>query len=77
MSIYSELIDLTANILHKSPADLIPDLSLEEQGADSLDIVELLLAIEDRYGVYVPDSKVVEMRTLAELSAWLEENGKL
>lgn len=77
MSIYSELIDLTANILQKSPSEIAPDLSLEEQGADSLDIVELLLAIEDRYGVYIPDSEVVEMRTLSELAAWLEENCKL
>lgn len=76
MSIYSELIHLAANVLHKSADELIPDLALEEQGADSLDIVELLLAVEDRYGVYVPDSEVVEMRTLAELSAWLEDNCK-
>lgn len=73
MSIYNELLTLTAEILHKPAEEISPDLPLEEQGADSLDIVELLIQVEDRYGIYVPDSAVIEMRTLAELAAWLEE----
>ncbi|MBQ8383075.1 MAG: acyl carrier protein [Clostridia bacterium] len=74
MNIYDELIEIAAAVLKKPADTVLPDRSIEEQGGDSLDIVEILLQVEDRYGVYVPDSAVVEMRTLAELSAWLEEN---
>ena len=50
------------------------DTPFEEQGLDSIDLVEILLAVEDRFGVYVPDSDVVELRTLAQLAAWLDEH---
>lgn len=75
MSIYDKLIELTAEVLERPIEEIRPDLSMEEQGADSLDVVEILTAIEDRMGIYVPDSAVVEMRTLADLAAWLEDNG--
>lgn len=74
MSIYSELLTLAASAIHRSPDQLSMETPLEEQGADSIDMVEILLAVEDRYGIYVPDSDVTEMRTLAQLAAWLEEN---
>lgn len=72
MSIYSELLTLAASAIRRSPDELSMEAPLEEQGADSVDMVEILLAVEDRYGVYVPDSAVAEMRTLAELAAWLD-----
>ncbi|MGM9646703.1 MAG: acyl carrier protein [Eubacteriales bacterium] len=74
MNINSELMEIAAAVLKKPLGEIIPDLSIEEQGADSLDIVEILMQVEDRFGVYVPDSAVIEMRTLSELSTWLEEN---
>ncbi|MBQ8289021.1 MAG: acyl carrier protein [Clostridia bacterium] len=74
MNIYDKLIQIAASVLEKPSDEIIPDVSLEEQGADSLHIVEILLQVEDRFGIYVPDSAIVEMRTLAELATWLEEN---
>ncbi len=70
----TELIALAAELFHRPIQSIDPTLPLEEQGADSLDAVELLMAIEDRTGIYIPDSDVVEMRTLADLAAWMEEN---
>lgn len=37
-------------------------------GADSLDVVELLMAIEGKYGYYVPDGALIKMRTVGELA---------
>lgn len=75
MNIYEQIIELIAEKLHREPAEIAPDVDLEAFGADSLDIVEILIAIEDRFGLYIPDSKVIEMRTPAELAAYVEENG--
>ncbi len=72
MTITQQLVALAAEVLHR-PADAIsPDLPWDEQDADSLDIVEILVAIEDRFGVYIPDSAVIEMRTLTDLCDFLE-----
>ena len=51
-------------------------LVMEELHADSLDIVELLAMIEDRYGLYIPDEVLIEMRTVGEVVAYVEENIK-
>lgn len=74
MNTYDKLIELTAEVLQRPVEEIRPDLSMDEQGVDSLDVVEVLMAIEDRLGIYVPDSAVVEMRTLTDLAAWLEEH---
>lgn len=75
MSIYEQIIELIAHELKRQPDEIAPDADLVETlGADSLDVVEILTAIEDRFGLYIPDSKVIEMHTAAELVAYVEEN---
>lgn len=74
MTIYDKLIALTAEILDRPTTEINPLLSYEELGADSLHIVELLTKVEDLYGIYVPDSAVIEMRSIADLAAWLEDH---
>ena len=44
-------------------SDLLIDLSV-----DSLDTVELLMIVEDKYGYYVPDSQLIQMRTVDDLA---------
>lgn len=76
MNIYEQIIEIIAEKLRCTPDEIAPDADLVETlGADSLDIVEILIAVEDRFGLYVPDSRVIEMHTTAELAAYVEENG--
>ena len=51
-------------------ARLIPDVC-----ADSLDSVELAMALEDKTGVNVPDDMMATFRTLGDLLAYLNEQG--
>ena len=74
MTIFDQLIHLAAEILETSEEEINPLLSYEELGADSLHVVELLSKIEDLYGIYVPDSAVIEMRSISDLSVWLEDH---
>ena len=74
MSIYTDLLNLTATALHRPVAELSLDTPFEEQNLNSIDMVEILLAVEDRFGIYVPDSEVVELRNLGQLAAWLDEH---
>lgn len=52
------------------PPDELDEASdlLYDIGMDSLDIVELLAAIEDRYGYYLPDDQLIKMKTLGDLA---------
>lgn len=51
-------------------AKLIPDVC-----ADSLDTVELAMALEDKTGVNVPDDIMPTFRSLRDLLAYLNEQG--
>ena len=50
---------------------LAPDQPLTDQGIDSLDFAALLLLIEERHGVVVPDSKVDECSTVSGLLSFV------
>lgn len=49
-------------------AEVVKDL-----GADSLDIVELMMALEDEYGVTLPEGKVETIKTVQDIVDMLEE----
>lgn len=49
---------------------------LEDLNADSLDQVELIMAVEDEFGIEVPDEVAQEIRTVGDIVRVLEENGK-
>lgn len=46
---------------------------IEDLGADSLDIVEMLMTLEEEYGVSIPDEKIGQVKTIAEIVELLEE----
>ena len=46
----------------------------EDLGADSLDIVEILMAVEDTFEVSIPDEEMPEFRTVSDIIAYLEKN---
>ena len=43
----------------------------EDLGADSLDIVELLMTLEDDYGISIPDDEVQEIKTIGDVEKYL------
>lgn len=49
-------------------SDIVKDL-----GADSLDVVELLMALEDEYGVTIPEDEVAEIKTVQDIMDVLEK----
>jgi acyl carrier protein len=57
------------------PADKLsdPTLKMSELGLDSLGLVELLFAVEDRYGVHIQDTDSLHDMTLSEIIAHLEK----
>lgn len=43
-------------------------------GADSLDLVELVMSIEQEFGILISDETAKEIKTVGELVNYLEEN---
>ena len=56
--------------------DTIADDSkiIEDLGADSLDVVEMLMAIEDDLGVIISDDDAVRLKTVRDVADYIEAN---
>ncbi len=52
----------------KDDANIVDDL-----GADSLDVVELLMSFEDEFKVSIPDDKLEELKTIPEIVKLIDE----
>lgn len=45
---------------------------VEDLGADSLDIVEMLMTLEEEFGISIPDEETANMKTVAEIVKVIE-----
>ncbi len=46
---------------------------IEDLGADSLDVIEMLMTLEDEYGITIPDDKINTVRTISEVAELIEK----
>ena len=46
----------------------------EDLGADSLDVADFLMSIEDEFGVEVPDDEIENIKTVGSLVSYIEAN---
>ncbi|WP_405341299.1 acyl carrier protein [Ruminococcus sp.] len=52
-----------------------PETDLQDDlGADSLDVVDLLMSIEDEFEIEIPDEEIENIRTVADLVNYIESN---
>ncbi len=72
MSSLKDLQDLIHTKFGIDPTTLDPTASMREKGFDSLALVEFLFAVEDHFGISVPD-EYSNIDTLAELAAAVDK----
>ncbi len=71
--LFRQLVDLTVDVLELAPEQVVADARFaEELGADSLDLVELVEAIEGEFGVRVDDAELADITTVAEAYVLIE-----
>ena len=73
-------------ILEKVKEVIVDQLTVEEDdvneeasfvddlGADSLDIVELVMALEEQFGISIPDEEAENIKTVGDAVAYIEAN---
>jgi len=71
---FKEFQALAGEILGVDPEQVQMDKSFQRDlAADSLDLVELIAAIEDKYDVELPDSELENMKVISDLWTFLEQ----
>lgn len=59
--------------LNVDPGEIKPETNLmKDLEADSLDAVEIILAIEDEYGIEIPDDDAEQFQTVGDLVNYVE-----
>jgi len=66
---------IVADQLGVKPAEVTKDASiLDDLGADSLDVVELVMALEETFDIEIPDDAIEEMRTIGDIQRFVESH---
>ena len=47
---------------------------LDDLGADSLEVVEMLMTLESEFGIIVPDEDVLELKTVRAVADYIESH---
>ncbi len=69
------LIEIIAKQLDVDENNVTPDSSfMEDLGADSLDFVELAMALEEEFDIEIPDSDVEKIQTVQDALSYLDEH---
>ena len=65
---------ILAKQLRKDPAIITPQSQIKKDlGADSIDILQLLMRIADQYGIVIPDEELATFNTVGDVVAFLEK----
>jgi acyl carrier protein len=71
-SLEQQVRNIVAEQLGVDVSEVRPDASiLDDLGADSLDVVEMVMSLEEAFDIEVPDSDVEEMRTVSDIERYV------
>ncbi len=77
MSTIDKVKKIIADQLCISTDDIADNANVvEDLGADSLDVVELLMTFEDEFKVSIPDEKLEELKTIPQIVKVIDEYTK-
>ena len=70
MDTYENVVTLLADQLGLNKADITPESDIiKDLGADSLDVVQMLMAMEDEFGITVSEEDASSLKTVADIVA--------
>ncbi len=77
-SVRQKIQHVVAQKLNLDPGQLIPESNFAlDLGADSLDLVQLVMAIEAAFDIDVPDSDIAELQTMNDVTQYVLKRGEL
>lgn len=74
-TVFEKLQKILAEQLEIDEQDINRDSELvDDLGADSLDLVDLVMSIEDEFAIEVPDEEIEQLKTVGDAVKYIEEH---
>jgi acyl carrier protein len=77
MSVDKRVKEIVAEQLGRDVNEVTIEASfIDDLGADSLDIVELVMAMEDEFGIEIPDEEAEKIKTVKDVIEYIKAHAK-
>ena len=74
-SIQEKVYEIIERKLSVNPEQITPEASFtEDLGADSLDTVELVMALEEEFGHKIPDEEAEKLQSVGDVTKYIEDS---
>ena len=74
MAVQDKITEIIVEQLGVKPEEVVPEASfVDDLGADSLDTVELVMALEEEFGIEIPDEDAEKIQTVGDAIRYIEE----
>ncbi len=74
MAVQDKISEIIVEQLGVKPEEVVPEASfVDDLGADSLDTVELVMALEEEFGIEIPDEDAEKIQTVGDAIRYIEE----
>lgn len=75
MSTFEKVRDIVVDQLGVEADEVaIESTFIDDLGADSLDIVELIMAFEEEFGIEIPDEAAEKIKTVQDVVTYIDQN---
>ncbi|MCD7823568.1 MAG: acyl carrier protein [Oscillospiraceae bacterium] len=72
--VYDKIAAIIADQLDMDVEDVTSGSTFEDLGADSLDVADVIMTLEDEFDIEIPDEAIEGMKTVGELVKYVEDN---
>ncbi len=73
--VFEKVKKMLAEQLDADEAELTMETNIaKDLDADSLDVVELLMTIEDEFNIEIPDEEIENIKTIGDLTDYIQSN---
>jgi acyl carrier protein len=74
MEVFEKVKAIVVEQLGVDEVDVTQETSFEQLNADSLDIVELIMALEEAFDLDIPDEEAEKIRTVGDAVSYIKGN---
>ncbi|PUD75139.1 acyl carrier protein [Helicobacter pylori] len=75
MALFEDIQAVIAEQLNVDTTQVTPEAEfVKDLGADSLDVVELIMALEEKFGIEIPDEQAEKIVNVGDVVKYIEDN---